>query len=252
MLVSGPSQEGRELAIYDPSTGTFSPGPTLVQDAGALPPTFCHGGPPARMLDGRVFVPCPDGAALIASADGAQIATVPGQGLWTDAVALADGRVLVVDADGQAAFFEPATGQYKLAGLMGERRVDAEVVALADGRVLFIGGREGSPRDGSTGASRHVRSVERFDPATGQFTFVGLMHSARADHTATLLQDGRVLIVVVFAAPRIEQNRNLSRPRSSTPRPRNRARSSACRPPPIQRRDTRCIDEPRARSHSLP
>lgn len=194
VVVSAPSLTGREMVLYDPATGTFGPGPALVQGGGPLPPTSCDGGPPARMLDGRVFIPCPDGAALIVSADAARLVTVPGQALWTDAVALADGRVVVVDADGQAAFFDPASGEYTLAGRMGERRVDAEVVALADGRVLFIGGRA-SPRDGSTGQAPTLRSVERFDPATGQFTFVGLMHSARTHHTATLLRDGRVLIV---------------------------------------------------------
>jgi hypothetical protein len=190
VLVSWP-YHGRYLAIYDPSTGAFSAGPDLVRDVGARSSWSCYG--PVRMLDGRVFIPCSDGASLIVTADGAQVTTVPGEGRWTDAVALADGRVLVVDADGQAAFFDPTNGQYKLAGRMGERRIDAEVVALADGQVLFIGGR--TPRVGSSGAARPLRSVERFDPATGEFTFVGLMHSARADHTATLLQDGRVLIV---------------------------------------------------------
>lgn len=194
VLVSWPFQDGRYLAIYDPSTGAFSAGPDLVRDVGARSSWSCNG--LVRMLDGRVFIPCSDGASLIVTADGARVTTVPGEGRWTDAVALADGRVLVVDADGQAAFFDPTNGQSKLAGRMGERRIDAEVVALADGQVLFIGGREVStPRVGSSGAARPLRSVERFDPTTGEFTFVGLMHSARADHTATLLQDGRVLIV---------------------------------------------------------
>ena len=60
---------------------------------------------------------------------------------------------------------------------------------LADGRVLVTGGYDSS-------VLPHVpfASSELYDPATARFTPVDSMATARAGHTATLLQDGRVLI----------------------------------------------------------
>ena len=44
------------------------------------------------------------------------------------------------------------------------------------------------------GAQQALDSVEIYDPATGQFSFFGTMTVARQNHTATLLNDGRIMI----------------------------------------------------------
>ena len=61
---------------------------------------------------------------------------------------------------------------------------------LGDGRVLIVGGQTIAP-----GSASYFSSAELYDPATGTFSPTGPMAEARESDTATLLQDGRVLIV---------------------------------------------------------
>jgi N-acetylneuraminic acid mutarotase len=60
---------------------------------------------------------------------------------------------------------------------------------LSDGRVLVVGGRGCFfPICGS------FPSAELYDPATNAWTFTGTLADARAGHTATLLQNGMVIV----------------------------------------------------------
>lgn len=61
---------------------------------------------------------------------------------------------------------------------------------LTDGTVLIVGG-----QTVTQGSATYFSSGELYDPATGAFTATGSMHEARESDTATLLQNGRVLIV---------------------------------------------------------
>jgi len=51
--------------------------------------------------------------------------------------------------------------------------------------VLVAGGRDGFNSN---------YTAELYDPATGTFSFTGSMENDRFDHTATMLNDGRVLV----------------------------------------------------------
>ncbi|MCY1022477.1 kelch repeat-containing protein [Pyxidicoccus sp. MSG2] len=132
----------------------------------------------------------------------------PGTGAWTSvaslpsprwshvAVLLPDGKVLVAGGfDGTDAItssavrHDPATNTWSSIAPLGRSRAGAAAAVLADGRVLVIGGTSQN-LDPAT-----PRSAEVYDPATGTWTPTGMMLRARPDwHTATALEDGRVLV----------------------------------------------------------
>ncbi|HXE74729.1 MAG TPA: kelch repeat-containing protein [Candidatus Xenobia bacterium] len=77
------------------------------------------------------------------------------------------------------------SGTWAPTGSMGAVRDNAAAVALPDGRVLIIGGADGS---GLPTASAQFYAGGSWSPAAS-------MHIARYGHSATLLADGRVLVV---------------------------------------------------------
>jgi WD40 repeat protein len=96
------------------------------------------------------------------------------------ATRLADGRVLVLGADG-GDLYDPKTGAFSATGAMTALRQGFTATLLADGRVLVAGG------DGT--------SAEVYDPKTGAFSVTGAMTDIQIGFSATLLGDGQVLLV---------------------------------------------------------
>jgi len=74
-------------------------------------------------------------------------------------------------------------------GSMHTAREDATATLLKNGKVLIAGGDDVFDVD-----KNFYASAEIYDPATGKFTKTGSMTAARAQATAVLLSDGRVLI----------------------------------------------------------
>lgn len=124
------------------------------------------------------------------------------------ATVLRDGRVLIVggsllacddffscpgasDIHASAEIYDPATGTFTLTGNLTFARYDHTATLLPDGRVLIAGG----THIGADGYLTRPPGYEIYDPATGRFTPAGAMHTARVYHTATVLGDGKVLIV---------------------------------------------------------
>jgi len=111
---------------------------------------------------------------------------------------LPDGRVLVVGGEDPASdggrglssaeVWDPATGTFAPAGLLGEARTGHTATLLANGQVLIVGGTTAA--DGG----HTLATAEIWDPATMTFASAGAMADARQGHTATLLPDGRVLV----------------------------------------------------------
>ena len=111
-----------------------------------------------------------------------------GPGLF--AVTLQDGRVLVLNEAG-ARVWDPIDNTLSEAGAFPEARSEFSVTLLADGRVLVAGGRPVIP----DGRGPSIASTLLWSPSTGGFEPGPELSEARATHTATLLPDGRVLIV---------------------------------------------------------
>jgi hypothetical protein len=88
-----------------------------------------------------------------------------------------------------AGLYDSATGVFGGTGNMTASRGGHTATLLANGKVLIAGGADQDP----TGTG--LASAELYDPSTGTFTPTGSMAVGRFLHTATLLQNGKVLIV---------------------------------------------------------
>jgi N-acetylneuraminic acid mutarotase len=111
------------------------------------------------------------------------------------ATLLPDGKVLVaggsnsVGALDSAELYDPDKGTWSNTGSLNVARSIHTATLLQDGKVLVAGGI-------TLGASREfaTNTVELYDPALGTWSLTGNLNVGRDWHTATLLQDGKVLV----------------------------------------------------------
>ena len=156
--LQGPAINSAEL--YDTKTGAFSA-------TGSM--TTARWGHTATLL--------PDGRVLIAGGAGGRDFAI-------------DGPLPLATAS--AELYDPKTGRFTKTGAMSTPREFQTATLLSDGHVLIAGGMhsDGQPH----GISPLLATAEIYDPKTGTFSPTGSMTAPRAQHTATLLSDGRVLI----------------------------------------------------------
>ena len=211
----GDYRDGRRTAeIWDPGTGRFTPTGSLVSGR------YAHG---ATLLD--------DGSVLIVGGDRVMDTSIASAELWDDSTGtfgpagslaegrhapaltlLDDGRVLVVggtdnsisyDPQATAELWNPDARTFSAAASLAVGRVAATATALGDGRVLIVGGFD-RPLDpdglvmgfGGLPPDRdRVTSAELWDPAIEAFGPAASLSLPRWGHTATLLRDGRVLVI---------------------------------------------------------
>jgi hypothetical protein len=161
------------------------------------------------LVDGTVLLAGGDNSTTVTTADiydpsadsfhatAGNMTTVRASG--HSAVRLLNGKVLIAGGDypvtnqgfpGTAEVFDPVTGTFTATGAMNEFRESPSVTLLHDGTVLVAGGGAGVSGIDQTS----LNSAELYDPASGTFTLVSPMAVARAYQTATLLNDGSVLI----------------------------------------------------------
>jgi hypothetical protein len=117
---------------------------------------------------------------------------------WASVTLLADGRVFVLGGGGLPTIgsevWDPATGAWSRGGAPTHARLGGQsATLLPDGRVLVAGGQTGTLNGNQFPPP--LTAVDVWDPTSSSFIPSGAMELGRERHTATLLADGRVLIV---------------------------------------------------------
>jgi Bacterial Ig-like domain (group 2)/Abnormal spindle-like microcephaly-assoc'd, ASPM-SPD-2-Hydin/Galactose oxidase, central domain/Kelch motif len=115
------------------------------------------------------------------------------------ATLLNNGQVLIAGGENStgspiasAELYNPATGTFTTTGSMTTVRYRHAATLLTNGWVLITGGENSN---NGTLASSFLANAELYNPATGTFTTTGSMTTSRRWHTATLLPNGKVLVV---------------------------------------------------------
>ena len=190
--------------IFNPKTGEWRQAATMDQ------PIFRQAA--VLLSDGRVLVV---GGTMLS--DGTQTTRAeiydPATDAWTptedmgvergrpNAVLLSDGRVLVTGdrlldiqtLTGKAEVYDPVAGTWTPTKDLSKPRVDHSLTLLPDGRVLAAGGVHPVGLDSSINSTTEI-----FDPATNSWSPGPELSEPRKHHSATLLPDGRVLLVGGF------------------------------------------------------
>ena len=99
---------------------------------------------------------------------------------------LSTGKVLVWSTGDNARVWNPSTGTFQLAPATFGDLHCAGQSTLADGRVIVVGGQNGSPHNGT-----NITSI--FDPVSQTWTQGASMTDLRWYATSTTLPDGRIL-----------------------------------------------------------
>lgn len=204
---SAPPDFGRTATaeIYDPRTNAWQFTESL--------PRSVTGRAAVRLQDGRVLVAggfpgepgtLSDGSAQAEIYDPAtghwdQTGSLNTGRFWHTLTLLANGEVLAVrgsnDVDlmttlSSTEIYNPASGQWRVAGDSGEGSVYHSATLLPDGKVMVVGG-----NTGGIGGDLILSSVHLFDPASEKWSDMPALQAKRYEHSATLLANGDALIV---------------------------------------------------------
>ncbi len=112
------------------------------------------------------------------------------------ATLLPDGRVLVAGGFNHSSYmntaelYDPDTGTWAQAGTMNAARGSHTATLLPNGKILVTGGYGTSDKT----LGKALNTTEIYDPRSDTWTQVRTMNSHRAQHTATSLSDGNVLV----------------------------------------------------------
>ncbi len=206
----GPSPAGSVGAVpsrspaASPSAVTTAHDPTWHETGPLAQARWGHGA--TRLADGRVLVVGGNTSKNSASAVASAELYDPRSGSWTSTATMSqarsypsvtlldDGSVLVAGGAEDnvplaiAELYDPVAGTWAALPAMHVPRLQHTATLLDDGRVLVTGGGTSKNDRASTA------SAEIYDPKTRAWTRTGSMAVPRSYHTATRLEDGRVLV----------------------------------------------------------
>jgi hypothetical protein len=186
--------------IFDPASGGYSNGPLMAESREGATATLLDDG--RMLIAGGEYLQdnkdtTNDSAELIdPSHPLSKSSLVESQNAFTSTL-LSDGRVLLAgggpDGNGAACktpavseVFDPKTAKVAPVGPMRAPRIGSAAIRIQDGRVLFFGGVDA--------ACAAVGTVEAFDPDSGTFQVIATGFPKITDFSATLLDDGEILI----------------------------------------------------------
>lgn len=208
LIAGGYRDEETSAATYLRKSYRYLPASGTLIDAGELAtPRGDHEA--VRLPDGRVLVLGGSDASHSLTATEVFDPTKPAASAWSAGpplpeprfgartLLLEDGRVMVTggDPDGSDSLdillvSTPQVGGWQSAATpLKERRRHHVSVLLPDGKVLLSGGSRGK-----ASTPVYSKSLEVYDPKTGTSRLAGTMTRARTFHSATVLDDGRVLL----------------------------------------------------------
>jgi large repetitive protein len=199
LIAGGGSAISRIAAaeLYDPATGLFTLTGNLQETR--VDPTA------TTLLNGSVVIAAGNAGQLLSSVE----TYVPSEGTFSSqsvfmrgtrtghaTTQLADGRVLLTggrdayfNVNSSAEIYDPVAGNFSLtSGPLNQARYGHTATLLNNGNVLLVGGYSDSL------GTNPVTTAEIYNPGSDTFSVASSPNIPQAYHTATLLQNGMVVI----------------------------------------------------------